>query len=153
MNRKLITNRLLERVALRLLKDKHKEKFTAAYNDFFDYLRLFYPKALILPTIISVISFLFIVFQYFLLAMALGIPISYFSVLIFTSLLSLSNMLPISLMGIGTRDTILIIIFSLLALDRESAIAFSLVILISCIINAINGFVAWVFKPVELSLV
>lgn len=68
-------------------------------------------------------------FYGWLLALALGINISFFYFILVIPMISLLDLLPISISGIGTRDVALIFLFGLQKIPAEQAIAFSLLYL------------------------
>jgi uncharacterized membrane protein YbhN (UPF0104 family) len=82
--------------------------------------------------------------------MALGIPISYFMILLILPFTTLVEALPISFSGIGTRDAVLILLFTLLGLSSTSAVSFSIMILLLNYIMNIFGGLLWLKKPFKI---
>ena len=98
--------------------------------------------------VLFTLAFLCIYFlQGWIFTYSLGISIGYLSVAFAISINALLAILPVSFMGIGTRDADLISVFWRLGLPSEEAIAFSVLILIAAIINVIIGYVIWVRNP------
>ena len=65
----------------------------------------------------------------YLLALAIGIDTGVLFFVLIIPVLSLLDLLPISISGIGTRDIALIFLFSLKGISPEQAVAFSLLYL------------------------
>jgi uncharacterized protein (TIRG00374 family) len=99
---------------------------------------------------IAILTFVAMLLQYLFLIVAarvLGIDVSIpiltaaISAAIFTSLL------PVSLLGLGTRDAVLILIFGRVGISRELAMAFSFMFVITYCIIGILGLVCWLTAP------
>ena len=93
--------------------------------------------------ILTMLFWVLYYFQVYLLILSLHINLSLINTSIFVSITSLVSALPITFMGIGTRDAALIYLFGLKGLSEESAVAFSTLILTLILINA--GFGAFAF--------
>jgi uncharacterized protein (TIRG00374 family) len=63
------------------------------------------------------------------------------SVAIFTALL------PVSISGLGTRDLVLILLFSRVGLSREAAVTFSSSFILVYLIQGLTGLVCWLTAP------
>jgi hypothetical protein len=61
------------------------------------------------------------------------------------------GLIPISISGIGTRDFVLIMIFSRVGLTEEQAVTFSLTFIGVYIIIGLAGLVCWLSAPFNLS--
>lgn len=83
----------------------------------------------------------------FLLIKALGIGCEFLESALIISVNSFVNFIPISYLGIGTRDVGMIGVFKLFGYAGETAIALSTVVLLSKVIFALMGFVFWLFNP------
>ena len=81
---------------------------------------------------------------------ALGLSISYLQVCGVISISSLIALIPVTISGIGTRDTAIIVLFGSLGLPREAAVAFSLLVLLSIIVNSAVGFLLYLWHPLPL---
>tara|TARA_Y100000310_G_scaffold250097_1_gene256243 strand:+ start:155 stop:397 length:243 start_codon:yes stop_codon:yes gene_type:complete len=66
-------------------------------------------------------------------------------------LLALSDIIPISVSGLGTREAIAVFLFSLLALSAEQAVAFSLLLFLTgYLLVAFVGYLFFISEPIEL---
>ena len=99
----------------------------------------------------TLLSTLVLFIQWYIIAKSLAIPISLFFTFAIMSISRLFSFLPISFSGIGTRDAALIFLFSLLGLDNELAVAYSLLIfIIIYLFNGFFGFVTWLLRPINI---
>lgn len=60
-------------------------------------------------------------------------------------------LLPISIAGVGTRDITNIVLFQAAGLPAESAVVFSLVMLLMYLSLAVVGFICWMIRPIPLA--
>ncbi|WML67298.1 MAG: hypothetical protein METHP_00810 [Methanoregula sp. SKADARSKE-2] len=108
-----------------------KSTFSGYYHDFFSGLFIFYAdrRRFFGSITAGVISWIPPFVYGYLLAVALGINIGFLFFFLVIPVISLLDLLPISISGIGTRDVALIFLFGLQGISPEQAIAFSLVYL------------------------
>lgn len=90
--------------------------------------------------------------QMHVLALALGIDISFPYTVICVSISTVFTMIPVSISGIGTRDAVFVLIFSAIGLSSEAAIGFSLMILFTQLLTAFIGWFFWLKNPLKISL-
>lgn len=69
------------------------------------------------------------------------------------SLVVIIELIPVSISGVGTRDAFLIFVLGLIGIGKESAIAFSLLYLLTYWFLGLIGFFFWVKEPVKLKLI
>lgn len=101
---------------------------------------------LLLISFFSLIAWMLYYFQMFLFARELNINISYLQICLCISISSLFALIPISVSGIGTRDAVLIFLFSALGLPKEEAISLSLMILVVSILNIFFTIPFWLLN-------
>jgi len=105
------------------------------------------------PLLLSVLTYLILYIQCYLIANALDISITVLNIAFCISAANLISLLPISISGIGTRDVTLIAMFSILHLSRESALSFSIMFLfVSNISACVIGAIAWFLKPLKVRM-
>ncbi|HBY97113.1 MAG: flippase-like domain-containing protein [Ardenticatenaceae bacterium] len=82
----------------------------------------------------------------YLLLLALGqsapVPVFVSSM----AVMSLAALLPISIAGIGSRDAALLVLFGEFRIPQEAAIAFSFLVLVLSLFNAVVGAIAWALQ-------
>lgn len=106
---------------------------------------------IILCSMLTIIAWSIAFLQGYMISRSLDINISFITVAACISIAAILNLLPISILGIGTRDAVFISIFAMLSLSSEQAVAFSMLILLFLVFNGILGVLAWWFKPIQLS--
>ena len=81
----------------------------------------------------------------------LGLDIPIWFVYLMMPTVTLVELLPISISGLGTRDATVIYFFSILGLASASAVGFSIMYLVAgTYLTALFGFVVWLLRPVHL---
>lgn len=101
----------------------------------------------IVLAIITLFSYLIHFWQCYLLFLLAGQDISFLTVMFFVSITTLVSMVPITLIGIGTREASLIYLFSLVGRSAEEAVCVSFLIFVSFHVNtAVLGLISWYIK-------
>ncbi len=88
------------------------------------------------------------VFNY--IAWAMGIEIDHLGLFLGTFILGVLTLLPITVLGIGVRETSLVVIFQLYELPAEDAVALSLIIFLLQLISFIPGAIWFYLSPIRL---
>ena len=83
----------------------------------------------------------------FLLARAMEIQISFGFAIGCTALISLANIIPVTLNGLGTRDAILLMAFSLIGYSGEAALALSCIAFFWTFAFKLSGVFFWLRRP------
>lgn len=136
----------------RLIPEGYKSKISEIFHDFYNGLELMKRRKtlILISVILCSVAWFIAVFQYYILALALNIPVSYQFLIIIVPVTVLLDTLPISLSGLGTRDAILIFFFSFISLSAESAVSFSLLILfVNYFIIGLAGLLIWFRNPIK----
>lgn len=76
---------------------------------------------------------------YYFLALSLGIPIAFFQLFLIIALVWLVLIIPITILGIGTREASYIFFFAILNIKIPLAVAFSALILAVTVLSVIPG--------------
>lgn len=149
--KKEVAKNLSERLYQILIPQKIKRKSLLNFHDFYTDFQL--PNYSQLFLIISLTIFVTIssFINAYLLALSLGINISFLNLVACYSVATLAALIPISIYGIGIRDISLITLFSYIGLSNESAIAFSAIILITYIISGLICAPAWFMRPLNIN--
>lgn len=127
-----------------------RKSFPEKTNGFMHFYRCLNSQVLFSACILTLCGWLVYYFQLYLISLSLGIDLSFMHVVMFLSIISLLNILPITIAGIGTRDAALIFFFKSISLPMESAIAFSTMILLMFVINSFISFLFWLKHPVHI---
>ena len=109
-----------------IMPEKIKKQTKQSYQDF--YKNLPEVTSLIMPFLLTLINWLLIVTQTYIIVLAFSLAISYFEFLFLFPLATIAGLLPITISGLGTREITLIALFP--NVPAESLVAMSLVALI-----------------------
>ena len=131
--------------------DKNKNHINKGFQEFYDGInRLTNPK-LIYGLVLTCFSYLILVIQAYLLTIAMQVKISFMNVCYFMALSSSVTFIPISISGLGTRDAMLIYLFSIINISKENAVVFSLLIFITFYINGgLLGAICFNANPINM---
>jgi hypothetical protein len=145
--------RILKPIYVRFIPEKHKQKMKHNFYDFYENIdRLKIQKTkLFQVALLGILFWLVAIFQGYLLALSLGINVSYIFLLAVLPIVNLIMLIPITISGFGTREISLIFFFSLLNIPAEEAVAFSL--LSAVIANwayVTLGAIVWLKKPIKI---
>jgi len=151
-NKQLLT-RLLRPFFNIFIPHHHKKTVSEYYHDFFSGLSVFFQnkKIFFLVIIVGIVSWVPPIVYAYLLALSLGISVEPTFFVLVIPIISLLDLLPISISGIGTRDAALIFLFGLQGIPPESAVAFSLLYLfMSYWLVALVGALFWIQNPIKM---
>ncbi|MEM0360272.1 MAG: lysylphosphatidylglycerol synthase transmembrane domain-containing protein [Candidatus Diapherotrites archaeon] len=153
----LLFNKRLLKKALKpfyriLVPEKFKEKLSSGFDSFMDSVQALLKNRslLAIAVFLSLASWLFEVFAEYLLALSLGIELPVSFVFLAVSLATLISLLPLSISGIGTRDALIIALFSLRSIPAESAVAFSFLVLFYSTLISLAGIAIMAFEKISV---
>lgn len=153
--RKSVTGFVLKPFFNFLVPEKYKGTMRASFDDFYHYVAKAVKHKGIMSIAVGITLFdwwLSITIA-FVIALALNLPIPYLFMLVTVPIISLLDLLPVSVSGIGTRDAAVIFLFSFYAVAAEQAIAFSLLYLAAgYVFTALVGALFFITNPVKLNL-
>lgn len=87
----------------------------------------------------------------YLISLACIFQINYLTIVFFVSVANILSFIPISILGIGTREASFIFLFSLINMSKEDAILFSTLFFITFyIVGGLYGFICYLIKPISL---
>jgi uncharacterized membrane protein YbhN (UPF0104 family) len=101
--------------------------------------------------ILSITAFGLYFVSIFCLTKGLLLELSFFQVVLIMTITSLITMIPISFLGIGTRDAGLIAVFSFFGHTPDQAVALSMALLLLRIAIVLIGSIFWFLDPPPLS--
>lgn len=103
-------------------------------------------------TMFSMFSGAVYFFQCYVIAKAMLLPVSYVELGFIMSMTTLVSLLPISVMGLGTRESTLLFLMLPFHISKESILAFSLCIFIVFYVGStLFGAFFWFFSPLKLN--
>ncbi len=118
------------------------EKVDAFYRTFTGYRQS--PSMLVGVFLISLAIQCGVITGYFMLGrgMGVGVPIGYF--FLFVPLATTASMIPLSLSGLGIREGVFVFLFSRAGMDREDALALSLLWFLVTVVVSLPGAVEYI---------
>jgi len=134
----------------KLVPGRFKEKIKMTYTGFIGHIKSLTPRLMIIALFWTTLSWLVYVYQMHFLAGILGIPISFFHIVIVMSYTNFVLLIPVTIAGIGTRDATLIALFGLLGFGWEQALSFSLLVFSTNLFAGIVGSLMWSVYPVKV---
>jgi len=131
----------------KLIPDKYTEKFKGQGKEFIKTLLPLNGSEFTILFSTTLLSWIVFYFRYYLLALALGINIGFISISIILSITVQVTLIPLSILGIGTRDAVLIGLLKPFGISGEEAVAYSLAILAVNLTDTFIGFLFWIGSP------
>jgi uncharacterized protein (TIRG00374 family) len=121
--------------------------------DFYQGMGAFRRIKVAVAVVLSLLAYLCVISQGYLLARAIGITLSPLYLAFCMAIVSLVSLIPISISGIGTRDMVLIGLFSTQGIQAEYAVAFSTLMFFAFnVAAALLGALAWYKRPLNINL-
>lgn len=150
--RENVVRKVVRPLFYRFIPEKYHKSMKKNYKSFFSLFNqmMKQPAKIAVLVAIGVIGWLIAFLQMYVLALALNLNIPYSFICAVAPIVSMVELIPISFSGIGTRDAAMIFFLSLLAISKEAAVAFSLMILASIYIIALPGLIYWIRHPSKL---
>lgn len=142
---------ILEYISSNLIPERYRENAKTGFSDLYNGIKALNTSQFAVATFITFFAWVIYFVMMYLFALSLGINIPFLYLATCVSISAVITLIPISISGIGTRDATLIILFSYLGLSKESAIAFSMMILFMYAVNGFIGLVAWLKKPISIT--
>lgn len=138
MTRKNLVSFILKPLFNVFMPEKFKQKMRNSFHDFYQGIRqLASSKKIILAAVVlTIVTWIITFFQYYMIAFALGLPVSFEFILWVMPAVLLIEILPISFSGIGTRDAVAIFFLGFAGVSPGEAVSFSLIILFIAILLA-----------------
>jgi len=135
-----------------VIPSKYQKSWKVNFKDFINGLKIYKINDYLLVFLITGFSWLFYYLQAFFLIKSVGITnISFLYISISITIVGLANLLPISVLGLGTRDAILILLFSFFSISQEMTVSFSFLILLMTVLIGLICFICWLIKPIQFS--
>ena len=144
----LFVRRVAEPAAQWLYGRFSKGQIHEGLSVFFDALRSQIGWNLVGPALLTVLAFLTNYLQAWLVANALGIDLSFTDVSALVAISSLLSLLPISISGVGVRESFFALVFPAFGLAATLGIAFGLgFFAVVYVPTLVLGFIAWLVWP------
>lgn len=150
--RKNFVRKLMRPFFYMLTPEKYQGSLRNAFDSFYSHLSAFIQdkKSVLCLAVYTILTWLASFASVYFGALALHIPVTYLHMLLIIPFTTLVETLPISFSGIGTRDVVLISMFTLFSMPSSMAVSFSVMILALNYILNLFGVVFWVKKPFKI---
>ena len=140
--------RILYKVAV---IEKVKGEIEENFGDFYNWLQKLISPRLLVSGLLTCIGYLIFFIQCYLIVIAMGLSINFITITLFMAISNLISFIPVSVSGLGTRDAILIFLFSLIGLEPELAVSYAFMIFITFFVaGGLIGAVSFWFCPLKL---
>lgn len=123
-----------------------KEKTDSFFDEFFEGLQQLNIVLFAKLLGYGFLYYLITVLVYYLLALSLGITITFFHLFLIAALISLVLLLPVTILGLGTRDASCVFFFGIFNVTASVAVVFSSLVLFAGIILSIPGMILFLKK-------
>ncbi len=151
---KNLTSRLARPIFNLFVPERHKRGLRSGFDDFHRSMGKMGKRkgGLLLMLLFSMIIWLLSVVEIYLLSIAMGLEISYLFLVAVLSITAIIELIPVSIMGLGTREAFFIFIFAMIGIGSQQAVSFSLLYLIvGYWMIAMIGLLFWFRNPVRLN--
>lgn len=136
-------------IALILLLYKKSEKISNFFSDLWRDLRQFKIRSLLFVFLVTAIDwFVYFLVIYFIAAsVGLAGEIGFFYLAFSAAFVVLASLLPISVLGLGTREAVLLFLLLPFGIPKETIILFSLLIMANYLVPLLIFLFCWFKKP------
>ena len=143
---------LLKPVFSVLVPARHRDGWSSGFHTFYDALRVYGASrrriAVMAGMTLACWALIFALAVY--VSLLLSIPVSPAYIVLMMPIVTLVELIPFSISGLGTRDATVIYFFSVAGVGSAEAVGFSIVyVLIGTYLTALVGFALWVRHPVR----
>jgi len=137
-----------------LVPEKFKKKLKLSFSSFYNSLVLIFSrkKPVASAVLIAFITWLFSILIGYFISCSLGLNVPFYFFVLLIPVLSLIEVIPISISGFGTREATAIFLLSVYQISAEQAVAFSLTyFFFAYLLVASLGAFFFLLKPISLS--
>jgi len=100
-------------------------------------------RQVLLAGLLTAVFWILTYIRYDFVLTSLHADVSFFYTAMIVSVVQLVVLIPVSFLGVGTRDVTLIYLFGVLGLPADLAVSFSLMFLVMSLINAVCGYIVF----------
>jgi uncharacterized protein (TIRG00374 family) len=152
MSRRLV-RKIIKPIFNILVPKKYKDQMSLSFNSFYNSLAMYIKKwkGTLYVLVLTFVYWAVVFFLAWYVTYLLGIEISLAYVFIIMPMVTLVELVPISISGLGTREATVIYFFSVVGITSAYAVSFSITYLImGTYLSSIVGFIFWLRNPVKL---
>lgn len=141
--------KLIDKILGFIIPSKYKKSWHLNCQDFIDDFKGYNLKNYLVISLITVVSWFFYYSSMFFLAKSIGLEVPFIFFVLSVTLATLATLMPVSILGLGTRDAVLLLLFSSLGINPEITISFSTLYLLMLLMANFIGFLSWLKKPLK----
>jgi len=137
-----------------LVPEKYRAYLKSGASDFMGSVKdaLKHKGRIISVFMLSAFIWMFSIIQAMIIAKALEINVSYFSLLFIMSIVAIVELIPVTVAGLGTREATIVFLMSFLGIGSEKAIVFSLLnFFFGSLVLVAVGYVFWMRNPIRIA--
>jgi uncharacterized protein (TIRG00374 family) len=153
VSKKKLMRLLLKPVFEALVPERLKKRFSLNFHTFYDSLGRYRrsPREMALAILFTVAIWMVIFALAWYLTVMLGIDIPPAYILLIMPIVTLVELIPISVSGLGTRDATVIYFFSVVGVSGAAAVSFAIgYLLVGTYLTAAGGFLLWLRHPMKV---
>lgn len=142
--------KIVKFIIARATPKKYRDDIENTAREFYKDIRILGPASLFYIVFLSFLSWFAHFIQVQLLAMSIGMDVSMIHIAFVVSVATLLSLLPVSLLGVGTRDASFVFLFAMIGITKEISVALSTLMLITTVIFAFFSMFFWFKNPVSM---
>jgi len=151
ITKKQFAQQLIKKIFSILIPLRYQKIWEINFQDLLNGIKKYYPKNYFYLLLITFFSWIIYYLQIYFFAKSTHLnTIPLIHLIIAVTVSGLITLLPLSFLGIGTRETTLIILFSSFNINTETIVLFSQLILLDYLFIGIIGTIFWKIKPLPL---
>jgi len=131
---------------------KYQKSWKINLQEFINDIKIYKFKNYLVVFLLTAFSWLFSYIQIFIISRSANITtVSFLYLSVIFTVINFINLIPISILGIGTREAALFLFLSPFMISEEQIIVFSSLILLMYLFASLIGLICWLIKPVSIS--
>jgi len=153
VTRRNLMKRVLQPIFGLVVPERFRDNVTLNFNSFYDMLMVYNRgwKQHVGAMFLTVVCWALIFFFAYYTTRMLSIEIDAKFLMLMWPIVTLVELVPVSISGLGTRDAAVIYFFSLVGLGSSEAVGFSLAyLLLGTYLTGLTGFLFWLKNPIRL---
>jgi uncharacterized protein (TIRG00374 family) len=140
---------LIKQAFQRLMKQEHRDKTDRMFKEFHSGMEAFYRPDILYPAFLSLAAYVVFFWGCYLIAQAIQLPVDIFYLSFVVSVVNIVSL--VTFLGMGTREGALILLFGLIRLTQDQAMAYSIMLLlVGLILFSLLGLICFTLKPIQM---
>jgi uncharacterized protein (TIRG00374 family) len=131
------------------MKQEHRDKTDRMFKEFHSGMEAFYRPDILYPAFLSLAAYVVFFWGCYLIAQAIQLPVDIFYLSFVVSVVNIVSL--VTFLGMGTREGALILLFGLIRLTQDQAMAYSIMLLlVGLILFSLLGLICFTLKPIQM---